>query len=254
MPPTRSGREYAPSVQSSNLEVEWSQKSKSQGTRYPRKDPYSKLESELRREKDHLMLILEHIDNQKLKLKTEETVLLAMLNIHDPTTSIPMSTNGFNTEVEGGGTLIVKDVDGSFKSALANSPSIPCLSPVSRQSQTELMDNTSQELNGLSSPVITTFRSSDICEGSVVDADDEPYAADARSDVLVTTNSTDMEIANALSILENMSDCEDVDVDEMANERESSPVDEFQRDGEITYNTGKFDHMKNVLSACLTLN
>ncbi|CAG8520210.1 10079_t:CDS:2 [Acaulospora colombiana] len=228
----RIGRDGHLSAQTGNPEMERSQKSKSQGTR---KDPYSQLESELQREKDHLMLILEHIDNQKLKLKTEETVLLAMLNIHDPTTTngttTPLSDNGLNVE-EGNlvnkGTPVIENVDANFTSAFSTSPSISCLSPVLSQSPIELIEETS-------SIMPTTFRSSGIHdEGSVFNVNDESHTPAARSDDLPNVDSTDMEIANALSILENMSDCEDDDVDGMINVDGSPSVV-----NDNAYDTGK---------------
>ncbi|CAG8537489.1 4683_t:CDS:2, partial [Racocetra fulgida] len=106
------------------------------------RDIYLQLENELQREMEHLRLILGHIDNQKSKLKTEETVLLAMLG----------DSSGFSS-------LELPDVGSS-----------------------DLSDLQGKHMN---------------------------------------LKSIDLDIANALSILENMSDCEAEDVEQTAQSPQS---------------------------------
>ncbi|CAG8838566.1 21258_t:CDS:2, partial [Racocetra persica] len=139
------------------------------------RDIYLQLENELQREMEHLRLILSHIDNQKSKLKTEETVLLAMLGDSNDTTSHETS-NETSTSL--------------------------CFTDLNMESELNLIP----EVPGFSSLELPDVGSSDLSD---------------LQEKHMNLKSIDLDIANALSILENMSDCEAEDVEQTAQSPQS---------------------------------
>ncbi|RHZ88018.1 hypothetical protein Glove_26g101 [Diversispora epigaea] len=218
MPPARNGR---PQPQFSTGKAKQSQKLKSQkrlGTPFA-KDPYIQLENELQRERSYLQLILEHIDNQKLKLKTEEAVLLTILDNHNRKKaandiSTPLSPNNSYIDEEGN-QIIDNNITPEFTNSI-NAPSF------SRQSSPELSDN------ALPSSYInkTTFRPSNTYEDQTINSNSKGSSIlNERQSNIISSNSTDIEIANALSILENMSEDEDEEDDDNMKLGEMSPTE-----------------------------
>ncbi|CAG8591748.1 13484_t:CDS:2, partial [Cetraspora pellucida] len=123
---------------------------------------------------EHLKLILGHIDNQKTKLKTEETVLLTMLGDSGDTTSHETSTSLCFTDL-------------NMESELNLTPEVP----------------------GFSSLELPNIGSSDLSD---------------LQGKHMNLKSIDLDIANALSILENMSDCEAEDIERIAQSPQSVEV------------------------------
>ncbi|CAG8476070.1 9604_t:CDS:2 [Diversispora eburnea] len=221
MPPTRNGRIQP---QFNTGKAKQYQKLKSQKRlRTPFanfvRDPYIQLENELQRERSYLQLILEHIDNQKLKLKTEEAVLLTILDNHNQkkTTNdilIPISTNNSYIGEEGN-----QIIDNNIIPEFINSINVQ---PFSRQSSPELSDNALPDsyINKI------TFNPSNTYEDQTINWNDKGSSIlNERQSNIINSNSTDIEIANALSILENMSDDEDEEDDDNIKLDEMSPTE-----------------------------
>ncbi|CAG8458452.1 14224_t:CDS:2 [Gigaspora rosea] len=177
------------------------------------RDVYLQLENELKREMEHLKLMLGHIDNQKSKLKTEEAVLLAMLGNNDDTTSeeasTPLCFTDLNMDPEfnliGMSTTMNNDI--SVESM--NSFVIPEVQSASHQNSPSSYEVRPSESCGLYSPTMPIF---DVPEASEFPSLELPDVGPSNLSDLqgnhINHRSIDLDIANALSILENMSDCE----------------------------------------------
>ncbi|CAG8512130.1 23124_t:CDS:2 [Dentiscutata erythropus] len=186
-----------------------------------------KLENELKREMDHLKLILDHIDSQKSKLKTEEAVLLAMLgnnsDITSEETSSPLCFTDLNMEsglnLIGMSTAANNDI--SVESM--NSFVVPEVHSASYQNSPRSYDIRSSEPCGLYSPTMPIFDVPEVPEFSSLELPDvgSSNLFDLQGEH-INHKSIDLDIANALSILENMSDCEAEDVEQNAHSPQST--------------------------------
>ncbi|CAG8838006.1 117_t:CDS:2, partial [Gigaspora margarita] len=199
------------------------------------RDVYLQLENELKREMEHLKLMLGHIDNQKSKLKTEEAVLLAMLGNNDDTTSeeasTPLCFTDLNMDPEFNLTGMSTAMNNDISVESMNSFVIPEVQSASHQNSPSSYEVRPSESCGLYSPTMPIF---DVPEASEFSSLELPDVGPSNLSDLqgnhINHRSIDLDIANALSILENMSDCEAEDEQYAQSPQSTQSIEESWKD------------------------